>query len=296
MITPSPILATDLRHTAPKRYGFADIAGRGRAAYNRYGFADIVGYTAKMNEVFEQAKLAAEGNAAVLLRGETGTGKELIARAIHDNSPRAAGPFVKINCTGLPGQFEAEFFRAEKAALAGAMPRRQACVAMAKGGTLFFDEIGELSTSFQSKLVRVLEEEGKELRVIAAASRDLEAEVEAGGFCGKLYRLLHVDPIILPPLRERIGDIPGIARLIVARLADQQHRPLAITNGALQLLRRQRWPGNVRELQNCIERTAVMSEDGVIDSDLIRNWGFESFVPPRRIGNAMMISTRLGEA
>nr|AAM90969.1 NifA [Azoarcus olearius] len=267
-----------------------------RTVRNRFGFDNIVGHTQRMRQVFEQIRQVAKWNTTVLVRGETGTGKELIAQAIHYNSPRAAGPFVKLNCAALPENLlESELFGHEKGAFTGALTQRKGRFEMADGGTLFLDEIGEISASFQAKLLRVLQEGELErvggartlrvdVRVIAATNRDLELEVEAGKFREDLYYRLNVMPIMLPPLRERVEDIPEIARFLVEKVSGQQGRPLSITDSALRIPAAPRRPGNVRELENCIERAAVMSEDGTIDRDLILISGIEERVTPLRGG------------
>ncbi|NMG66496.1 nif-specific transcriptional activator NifA [Azoarcus indigens] len=267
-----------------------------RTVRNRFGFDNIVGHTVRMRQVFEQVRQVAKWNTTVLVRGETGTGKELIAQAIHYNSPRAAGPFVKLNCAALPENLlESELFGHEKGAFTGALTQRKGRFEMADSGTLFLDEIGEISPSFQAKLLRVLQEGELErvggartlkvdVRVIAATNRDLELEVEAGKFREDLYYRLNVMPIMLPALRERVEDIPEIARFLVDKVAQMQGRPLSITDSALRILLHHAWPGNVRELENCIERAAVMSEDGTIDRDLILISGIEERVSPLRGG------------
>ncbi len=269
-----------------------------RAVRNRYGFDNVVGHTMKMKQIFEQVRQVAKWNTTVLVRGETGTGKELIAQSIHYNSPRAAGPFVKLNCAALPENLlESELFGHEKGAFTGAMAQRKGRFEMADGGTLFLDEIGEISASFQAKLLRVLQEGELErvggvrtlkvdVRVIAATNRDLENEVEQGKFREDLYYRLNVMPIMLPPLRERVEDIPEIARHLVDKIGASQGRPLNITDAALRVLLHHAWPGNVRELENCIERAAVMSDNGTIDRDLILISGIEERVTPLRGGAA----------
>jgi Nif-specific regulatory protein len=270
-----------------------------RTVRSKFGFDSIVGHTARMKQVFEQVRQVAKWNTTVLVRGETGTGKELIAQAIHYNSPRAAGPFVKLNCAALPENLlESELFGHEKGAFTGAMNQRKGRFEMADSGTLFLDEIGEISASFQAKLLRVLQEGELErvggartlrvdVRVIAATNRDLESEVEMGKFREDLYYRLNVMPINLPPLRERVEDIPEIARFLVDKVAGAQGRPLTMTDSALRVLLHHGWPGNVRELENCIERAAVMSEDGTIDRDLILVSGIEERVTPLRGGAAL---------
>jgi Nif-specific regulatory protein len=270
-----------------------------RTVRSHFGFDSIIGHTAVMRKVFDQVRQVAKWNTTVLVRGETGTGKELIAQAIHYNSPRAAGPFVKLNCAALPENLlESELFGHEKGAFTGALTQRKGRFETADAGTLFLDEIGEISSSFQAKLLRVLQEGELErvggvrtlrvdVRVIAATNRDLELEVEAGKFREDLFYRLNVMPIMLPPLRERVEDIPEIASFLVGKVAKMQGRPLSITDSALRILLHHAWPGNVRELENCIERAAVMSEDGVIDRDLVLVSGVEERVSPMRGGGSV---------
>jgi Nif-specific regulatory protein len=261
-----------------------------RTVRGQYGFDNIIGHTQPMRRVFEQARLVAKWNTTVLIRGETGTGKELIANAIHYNSPRAKAPFVKLNCAALPENLlESELFGHEKGAFTGAMTQRKGRFEQADGGTLFLDEVGEVSAAFQSKLLRVLQEGEMErvggnrtikvdVRVIAATHRDLEGEVASGRFREDLYYRLNVMPIYLPSLRERMEDIPDIARFLVEKIAGQQSRPLSLTDAALRVLMHHAWPGNVRELENCLERAAVLTEAEVIDRDAILLTGIEEHV------------------
>lgn len=253
-----------------------------RTLRSRYGFDNIVGRSVKMRRIFEQVRLVAKWNTTVLIRGETGTGKELIASAIHYNSPRARGPYVRLNCAALPENLlESELFGHEKGAFTGAVGARKGRFEAADGGTLFLDEIGEISPAFQVKLLRVLQEGEFErvgstrtlsvdVRVIAATHRDLEAAVESGKFREDLYYRLNVMPIAVPALRERLEDLPELARHLVERIAKQQGRPLLLQESAIRRLMQYHWPGNVRELENCLERAAVMSESGAIDAELIQ--------------------------
>lgn len=250
--------------------------GRGQCSLD-----SIIGNSPSMLQVFELVHQVAKWDTTVLIRGESGTGKELIANAIHYGSPRAEGPYIKLNCAALPDNLlESELFGHEKGAFTGAVYQRKGRFERADGGSLFLDEIGEISSVFQVKLLRVLQEGEFErvggmrtlkanVRIIAATNCDLESEVEAGRFREDLYYRLNVMPIYLPPLRERLEDISALARFLLDRLAAQQGRRLEITESALRLLLRYDWPGNVRELENCLERAAVMSENGVIDRDVI---------------------------
>jgi transcriptional regulator with GAF, ATPase, and Fis domain len=226
------------------------------------------------------AERAAAGRSTVLLLGETGTGKEQMARRIHEMSPRAGGPFVAFSCAALPeGLLESELFGHEKGAFTGADRRRIGRFELADGGTLFLDEIGELPAGAQVKLLRVLQEREisrlggnqtirVDARLIAATHRDLPEEVRAGRFREDLYFRLHVVPIRLPPLRERSEDIEALADVFLGRLARELGRPArAITSKGLARLSVHRWPGNVRELENLIERLLVLGGDEPIDAD-----------------------------
>jgi Nif-specific regulatory protein len=247
-----------------------------------HGFDSVIGHTDAMTLVFDQIRQVAKWNTTVLVRGESGTGKELVADAIHYNSPRARSPFVKLNCAALPDNLlESELFGHEKGAFTGANIQRKGRFEQANGGTLFLDEIGEISPAFQAKLLRVLQEGEFErvggsrtlkvdVRIIAATNRDLEAEVRAGEFREDLYYRLNVMPIFMPSLRERIEDIPDLARFLGSKIGKMQGRELKVTDSAIRVLVRHNWPGNVRELENCLERAAVMSEQGVIDRDVIQ--------------------------
>jgi len=253
-----------------------------RTVRNRHGFDNIVGHSDHMRRVFDQIRMVSKWNTTVLIRGETGTGKELIANAIHYNSPRARGPYVRLNCASLPENLlESELFGHEKGAFTGAIGARKGRFEMADGGTLFLDEIGEISPAFQAKLLRVLQEGELErvgggrtvkvdVRLIAATHRDLEAAVDTGDFREDLYYRLNVMPISLPALRERMEDLPEIARHLAERIGNSQGRKVALTETAVRRLLQHSWPGNIRELENCLERASVMSESGNIDADQIR--------------------------
>ncbi|MCK9200329.1 MAG: nif-specific transcriptional activator NifA [Gallionella sp.] len=265
-----------------------------RTVRGQYGFDNIIGHSQSMRRIFEQVRLVAKWNTTVLIRGETGTGKELIANAIHYNSPRARGNYVKLNCAALPETLlESELFGHEKGAFTGAIAQRKGRFEQAEGGTVFLDEIGEISASFQAKLLRVLQEGELErvggtqtlkvdVRVVAATHRDLEAEVEAGRFREDLYYRLNVMPLYLPPLRERMEDIPDIARFLVEKVCTQQGRKLGLTDAALRVLMHHDWPGNVRELENCLERAAVMTESETIDRDAILLTGIDEKISASR--------------
>jgi len=253
-----------------------------RQVRREHGFDSMVGHSAVMRRIFDQARMVAKWNTTVLIRGETGTGKELIANAIHFNSPRARSPFVRLNCAALPENLlESELFGHERGAFTGATDTRKGRFEQANGGTLFLDEIGEISPAFQAKMLRVLQEGEFErvggsrtikvdVRIIAATHRDLEAAVDMGDFREDLFYRLNVMPLFLPPLRERIEDIPDIARYLLSKVGGEQQRKLTLSDMATRRLASYSWPGNVRELENCLERAAVLSEDGQIDVDLIQ--------------------------
>ncbi|MDF9391500.1 MULTISPECIES: nif-specific transcriptional activator NifA [Methylococcus] len=255
---------------------------------SNYGFENIIGRTPPMMRVFETVRQVAKWNTTVLIRGESGTGKEMIASAIHFNSPRASGPFVKLNCAALPENLlESELFGHEKGAFSGAVSQRKGRFELANHGTLFLDEIGEISPAFQAKLLRVLQEGEFErvggihtlkvdVRIIAATNRDLELAVEEGSFREDLYYRLNVMPIQMPPLRQRKEDIPELARFLLGRISrNQGGRSLEIKESAIRSLMRHDWPGNVRELENLLERAAIMSREGVIDSEVIGMTGLK---------------------
>jgi Nif-specific regulatory protein len=263
-----------------------------RKVRGEHGFSNMVGHTRTMQMVFDQVRQVAKWNTTVLVRGESGTGKELIANAIHYNSPRANGPFIKLNCAALPDTLlESELFGHEKGAFTGAVSQRKGRFEQAHGGTIFLDEIGEISPAFQAKLLRVLQEGEFErvggvkthlvdVRVVAATNKDLETAVQAGSFREDLYYRLNVMPIHMPPLRERSEDVPDLARFLVGKIARSQGRELEIDDSAIGLLMRYDWPGNVRELENCLERAAVMSEAGLIDRNTINLTGLQSSLQP----------------
>jgi Nif-specific regulatory protein len=247
----------------------------------QHGFDSMVGNTAAMRQIFETIRQVAQWDTTVLIRGESGTGKELIAGAIAYNSPRSNAPYIKLNCAALPDNLlESELFGHEKGAFTGAVKMRKGRFELADGGTLFLDEIGEISASFQAKLLRILQEGEFErvgghetikvnVRIIAATNRPLEQDVLNGTFRQDLYYRLNVMPINLPPLREKLDDLPDLARFLINKISQRQGRTLKISDGAIRLLMGHNWPGNIRELENCLERAAVMSESGLIDRDVV---------------------------
>ncbi|MEZ4648796.1 MAG: sigma-54 dependent transcriptional regulator [Candidatus Eisenbacteria bacterium] len=243
---------------------------------DRWG-GEIVGQSPVMLDLFRKIDKVASASSSVLVLGESGSGKELVARAIHARSPRQERPFVRVNCGALAeGVLESELFGHEKGAFTGAVKQRRGRFELAEGGTILLDEIGEVPLATQVRLLRVLQERqlervgGEEtldvdVRVIAATNRDLKAEVAAGRFREDLFYRLYVIPLEVPPLRDRPDDIPLLVEYFIRRICrDMGRSPVAIDPEASNLLRVYRWPGNVRELENVVERAIVLCEDEVI--------------------------------
>jgi DNA-binding NtrC family response regulator len=237
----------------------------------QFGFENIVGKSPAMKEIFEVVQQVAPTRATVLLMGESGTGKEVFAKAIHQLSPRAKQPFVAVHCAALsPALLESELFGHEKGAFTGAHERRIGRFEQAQGGTLFLDEIGEIDAALQVKLLRFLGERTFErvgsnktltadVRLVAATNKNLEELVKAGTFREDLFFRLRVVEIVLPPLRERTGDIPLLAQRFLREFAEENKKPVnEFTSDALELLMKYSWPGNVRELRTAIEHAVVL--------------------------------------
>ncbi|MGE8177522.1 sigma-54 interaction domain-containing protein [Pseudomonas fluorescens] len=261
-----------------------------RARQAKYTFAHFIGTSAASLEVKRRARRSASTESPVLLLGETGTGKELLAQAIHGASPRAHKAFVSINSAAIPeALLEAEFFGTAPGAFTGADRKgRSGKLQIAQGGTLFLDEIGDMPLPLQSKLLRVLQEKEFEpvgsneviqsdVRVIAATSTDLEAAIKRGEFRADLYYRLNVLPIQVPPLRERLDDLPALSEAILEELRSQHE----LDSQALELLGQHAWPGNIRELRNVLERAALLSDDLILNAAEIRA-AIGSFVPVQR--------------
>lgn len=238
----------------------------------KYGFENIIGHSRSLLFALDVAARAAESDSTVLLRGETGTGKELLAKAIHFNSPRREKPFVAINCGAIPRELlESELFGHLKGAFTGAVGHKRGRIEMAEGGTLFLDEIGELPPELQVKILRTIQEREIEkvgsievtkvnVRLIAATHRNLEAMVEDGTFRRDLYYRLAVIPLEIPPLRERMDDIPDLVENFFVSAKQKLGRPeLILPQGVVRYFSSYRWPGNVRELENVIERVIVLA-------------------------------------
>jgi len=248
----------------------------------RYGFENIIGKSKKMQEVMEQVSRAAETDSNVCIYGESGTGKELMAKSLHLLSSRKDKPFVAINCAAIPeGLLEGELFGYEKGAFTGAVRNKRGFFAQADGGTIFLDEISEMSEAMQAKLLRVLQEKqfhilGGEksievdVRILTATNKNLEDEVKSGAFREDLFYRIYVIPIHLPPLRERKEDIPLLADHFIKKFAGEMKKEIkGISTPALQKLLSYPWPGNVRELENTIEYAVAMTARDVISEGLI---------------------------
>lgn len=248
---------------------------------NELHYGDIVGRSAALQRVLREVEVVAPTDSGVMILGETGTGKELIARAIHNQSGRRNRPFIKLNCAAIPsGLLESELFGHERGAFTGAIMRKAGRFEVADKGTLFLDEVGDIPLELQPKLLRVLQEQQFErlgstrtqqvdVRVVAATHRDLKLMVEEGEFRSDLYYRLHVFPLPVPPLRERREDIPLLVRHFVAEYTRRMNRHIEmIPSHAMEALTNYSWPGNVRELQNFIERAVILSPGNVLRAPL----------------------------
>jgi DNA-binding NtrC family response regulator len=246
----------------------------------RFSFDQIVSASSQMEEVLNLVTRVAPTDTTVLIRGESGTGKELIAQAIHFHSQRANRPLVKVNCAALPETLlESELFGHEKGAFTGALNLRRGRFEEAEGGSIFLDEIGDISLSTQSKLLRVIQEKSLQrlgsnktiqanCRILAATNRDLEKSIQEGTFREDLYYRLNVVPILIPPLRERKEDIPKLIEHFLEKFGLKCHKPIkGLTREARDGLLKYNYPGNIRELENIIERAVVLTRHEVIDED-----------------------------
>jgi two-component system response regulator AtoC len=264
-------LALVLRHAVAHERQRRDVARLTGELERAAGFEEMVGASPAVHEVFAMIEQVAPADATVLLRGETGTGKELVARAIHRRSPRRERPFVAVNCTAIPKDLmESEFFGHERGSFTGAAARRIGRFEQADGSTLFLDEVGDLDLAIQAKLLRVVQEQEitrvgggdavkVDVRIVAATNRDLEALVREGRFRDDLYYRLNVIPIRLPPLRERTGDLPALMEHFLGSFAARYGRSVPIPPPELLgAARAYPWPGNVRELRNLCERAVLM--------------------------------------
>jgi DNA-binding NtrC family response regulator len=270
--------------------------------FDHYG---IIGRSRAMQEVIERAELVAETKSTVLIMGETGTGKELVARAIHDRSAQRGMPLIKVNCAAIPETLlESELFGHVRGAFTGATTTKKGKFALADGGTIFLDEIATMSPALQAKLLRVLQEREFEplgaertqrvdLRVIAATNRDLRQMVADGRFQDDLFYRLNVIPIDIPPLRERREDIPALIEHFVKKHAQRTGRRIErVDEGVLTGLQQYEWPGNVRELENTIERAVVLSQGPVITSLRV---AIHQVASEHRMGGTGNHPTRVGQ-
>jgi sigma-54 specific flagellar transcriptional regulator A len=250
--------------------------GRGRGNGELKLFRELVGGSERLRAVRHMMARVADTDATVLVLGESGTGKEVVARCLHANSRRRAGPFVPLNCGAIPGELlESELFGHEKGAFTGAVTSRAGRFELARGGTLFLDEIGDMPLAMQVKLLRVLQERSFErvggsqtldadVRIVCATHKNLEEMIARGSFREDLYYRINVFPIEMPPLRERIEDLPVLVNELTARLARESRGNVRFSSSALESLRRHPWAGNVRELANLVERMAIMHPDAVV--------------------------------
>src|SRR5438874_991882 len=280
-----PFQTEQRQRTVEQALGVARLRDENRALLRelqgRRSEHEIIGEGRAIRHLLDSVASAASSRATVLLQGETGTGKELLARAIHAQSDRREGPFIRMNCATLPeGQIESTLFGHEKGGLTGAAKRSLGALERANGGTLLLDEIAELRPDLKPKLLRVLQEREFEriggagpvkcdVRVIATTSRNLEAEVSAGRFRQDLYYRLNVFPISIPPLRDRREDIPVLAHRFAARAAAEAGKEIqGFESDAIELLCGFDWPGNVRQLQHAVERAVILSTESILRVDL----------------------------
>jgi DNA-binding NtrC family response regulator len=276
-----PVNREDLLHAIQQAIARDNIARQPNGDTGAHNFEEIVGTSAALTAVLKQVEVVAPTESTVLILGETGTGKELIARAIHNLSPRCSNGFVKLNCAAIPtGLLESELFGHEKGAFTGAIAQRIGRFELADGGTVFLDEVGEIPLELQTKLLRVLQEREFErlgstrtlrtdARLIAATNRDLSAMVEEQKFRSDLFYRLNVFPVRVPPLRERAEDIPMLVRHFAQHFARRMNRTVeTIPSEAMDALIRYPWPGNIRELENLLERAVILSRGPVLQVPL----------------------------
>ncbi len=272
-----PISTDKLLLTVDNAMRLAHLETENRELKKRLGRHHIVWASQAMREVMEQVERVAASETRVCIRGETGTGKELIARTLHEKSQRRDGPFISLNCAAIPSELmESELFGHEKGSFTGAASRHIGKFEQARRGTLFLDEIGDMPLAMQAKLLRVLEEGEIErvggdrpfavdARMVVATHRNLEEQVRQGGFREDLYHRVHVFPIVLPPLRERRDDIRALAEYFVRQLTEQNNwKRRDFSPEALALLAGYSWPGNIRELRNVVERILLLADGDII--------------------------------
>lgn len=270
-------LLLKIERTLEKYQARAELERLRREMHDRFTFGSMIGRSAAMQQVMALLEQIADTDASVLITGETGTGKEMVARALHQHSRRAHKPFIGVNCAALTESLlESELFGHEKGAFTGALAQKPGRFERADGGTLFLDEIGSMSPALQAKLLRVLQERHFErvggtetisvdIRLIAATNTELKQAIKDGLFREDLYYRLNVIPVHLPPLRERAGDIPLLAQHFVEKHTERLRKPAPeLSPAAAELLMARNWPGNVRELENVIERAVILCREGTI--------------------------------
>jgi len=279
-----PVVAKELRARAAKLITQSESDSDGQGAFK---LDKLVSRDPAMKSIFDMVQTIAQSNSRVLILGETGTGKQLIAQAIHSLSPRRDEPFVEINCAAIPENLlESEFFGHERGAFTGAVDRRIGRFEEAKGGTIFLDEIGEVDLGLQAKLLRVLENGNfnrvggsttlhSRARVIAATNRDLRAASQEGEFRADLFYRLHVISVTIPPLRERKADLPFLTRYFLKKYL-APGRTLQFGDEALRLMNAYNWPGNVRELEHLVERFSVMHPKPVVEAQDLPRYMFQA--------------------
>ena len=259
------------------------------------GYSHLIGEHPLIQKITQLVRKVATTDATILIMGESGTGKELIARAVHALSPRVDRPFIPVNCGAIPAELlESEMFGHERGAFTGAIGQRAGMFQLANGGTIFLDEVGEMSATLQVKLLRVLQDREirpvgadrvfkVDVRVLAASNKDLAAEVEEGNFREDLFYRLQVIPIVMPPLRERRSDIPLLtSHFLEKHNRKRSGRPARIAEEAMVHLWEYDWPGNVRELENLLERLVILSEDGLIGVEHLPP-SMRSFISEKKI-------------
>ncbi len=277
-----PITSEKLLLTAENALKLQQLESENRQLKQRLGKHEIVWQGPAMQRVMGQLERVAASETRVCILGETGTGKELVARTIHERSPRAAGPFVTLNCAAVPAELiESELFGHEKGSFTGAAGRHLGKFEQADHGTIFLDEIGDMPLTMQAKLLRVLEEGEVEriggdkpvtvdVRVLVATHRNLEARVREEKFRQDLFHRIYVFPLVLPPLRERQQDIPALVQHFAAQVSAQNEwKPVVFTGEAMRTLEAHSWPGNVRELRNMVERLMLLATDNEVDGNTV---------------------------
>jgi DNA-binding NtrC family response regulator len=278
-----PISTDKLLLTVENALKLQRLESENRQLRQRVGKHEIVWSGDAMKKLMAQVERVAASETRVCILGETGTGKELVARTLHERSARAAGPFITLNCAAVPAELiESELFGHEKGSFTGAAGRHIGKFEQAAGGTIFLDEIGDMPLPMQAKLLRVLEEGEIErigadkptpvdVRVIVATHRNLEALVREGKFRQDLFHRIYVFPVVLPPLRDRKGDIPALVKHFAEQVCAQNGwKPLPFSPEAIQELQKQTWTGNVRELRNVVERLILLATEGQVDSETVR--------------------------